>query len=100
QMIVGVEARRRDLGAIEIGVALTCVEMPRRRECGARHLPAAEGESPELEVRNRCGVRRACIGAISLRDPLDGSLERGRRRGELAADRREFRAGSLAELGV
>src|SRR5437870_4607008 len=100
QVIIGVEARRRDLGAIEIGIALAFREAPRCDERGARHLPAAGSESPEPEIWHRCRVRRAGIGPIRSRNPFDGCLERGCGRRKLAANRRKLRTRLLAELAI
>ena len=99
QQAFGVVARRGDLRAHELGVAIVLRELARSAISAARPIcqpPAVK--SPQLEVRHRRGVRQRAAAAVRGHQPVDRALQRGRRGRELQADRAQRRIGVRREM--
>ena len=81
-----VEARGRELGAVEVGLGVAGGDLRRGDLRGARHLPAAGDDAPQLEVRHRAREGLVQVAHRVHADPLRRLVERRQRLGERRAD--------------
>ncbi len=96
--MVGKEARRADLGAVEGGIALPRIQALLRRQRRARHLPAAQHDAGQLQVRDAAGKHRLHVRLDIGHHILDHLLERRAALLQALRDGREIGVLRLAQL--